>query len=407
MTTESICTKLNPFFNNLSFVDVVPAHRAVGEYILLRDTRKFNADVDFLDKEICKIFSHEVKEMITTDHLFRCIWRAVYLAIRRSMKWEDAAKKYGIDINDILFCWDPLDAKTRRKVRAAARSTQILSFLTSKQLNDLVESLVPYCRTVAYKKLRFIEDNDHAYKNDDLVSELLIQALKVIRRYEHFSTDGKTHNIAKIQNYARSAISNYAKNMINKHTNVARARVENITNPCGHCASCKSGKIHKCENVIQDFRQTTLRLDIPMTDDNSTLYDLLGSYDNTVEERNTLDNYIKPDLSPKMQTFVDIVVSGKSTPEFDYWLSENYCTSVDELFHSQRKLAKHAMRFLHLRENIVRQKLAVRCVSHSSKSSTKCVSCRLVSWCTQNSPIRITSRSCAEYTPIYSKNNNL
>lgn len=400
----SLCARLQPFLEQLSFSDVLPAQQAIGRYVLLRNARKFNSDIYNLDKDVQHLFLNEVKEILNIDYVSRCIWRAVYLAIRKNFKWQKAASNYNIDVSDILFCWDPLDAQTHKRICASARDPKnILSFLNPEQLNKLITELIPFCERVAYKKLRFIEDNDHAYTADDLTQELLIQALRVIRCYEHFSNDGRTHDLKRIKNYTKAAVTNYAVNMIGRHTNPIRARVENITCACGQCASCKAGKEHKCENVIQNFRPTTLRLDIPIAEDNSTLYDLLGVMDHdSVGERDNIDNYIKYNLSPKMVTFVDIVVHGKSSLEFDIWLRENYCTSVDQLLHNQRKLAKHVMRFLKLEEAVVQRELGPKCSDYIYKAGAKCSSCQWLSWCKIIKNVRSNSDACSGYTPVYS-----
>lgn len=343
--TSCFYQKLLPFLSHLNDDDLNLVQFAIGRYILLGDARQYNKVVSQIYiPEKKNLFLKDVKSLINNDVTPNAIRRAVFYSICSRVPWVYSANKFGVDLQDILFCWEGLDEKTKKKVRSAAkiRATDCLS---KAQMDKLVLSLIPHCKRTAYKRLRFIQDSDAAISLEDIWQELLLHAIRTINTYDYFIKDGQP-DIAKIKNHAQRSVTNFAINMAIKSVVPTRARIANITQACGECESCKAGKPNKCERTVPQYETTTLSLD---GDNGISLYNSLSSEEkHCILDRDYISK-IQKSLPEDVSKFVSIIIEDGSS-EFDCWLDSNCHISTEEILPNYYKLGNYVMQFLGLQQ---------------------------------------------------------
>jgi hypothetical protein len=365
MTNSDIRSKLIPYFTNLHYREVPTAQRAVGCLVLLDNVKTYDEIVaDFESEENYKSFLRPVKALLTDSFCARNAWRAALYATGQNIDLNKAAQAFKVNQSDFYFLWDGLKEEDRDIIRHNAKESPVLlKQLAKEDLRGLMNRLSKFCKQIAYQKLRFLQTTDNAILMEDIHSELLTKALKMVRHYEHMSEDGKTHAILKIENYARSGIANYVTNMINFYTTKKRARVQNTTEICGTCDYCLAGHITHCRNAVNSFQATTLRIDLPANADNpasiaSSLRTSLRPYDETLVEDEMLQTMLRGS-SDELKNFVNIVTDVQTPEEFERWLQLHYDVRVDEIT-DDRKMTNYALEYLDLQKPQTRRMLQAK-----------------------------------------------
>jgi hypothetical protein len=360
-----IRSKLLPYFSSLSFEEVALAQRAVGCLVLLDSVKIYDDIVGaFQSEESLKAFQRPVKAFLTDSFTARNIWRAAIYASGNQIAINSAADTFKVDADDVYFCLDGLNAEDQAQVRAQGQEQQILlKPIPKSDLNKLMSRLGKFCKQVAYRKLRFLQTTDNAILMEDINSDLITKALKIVRHYEHLTEDGTTHALLKIENYAKHGIMNYATNMINFHTTRKRARVQNVTETCGTCDYCLTGQITHCRNAVNSYQATTLRLDLPATVESSTpiVASLRAHHimqDDILVEDEMLRNLLVG-ASAEVQTFVNIITDKHTPVEFENWLMLHYNIRMDDVT-DDRKMTNYALEFLDLQKVQTRKTLQTR-----------------------------------------------
>lgn len=353
MSSPSLIETIKPFIESLSPKDTPVAHRAVGRFALLGEVLVYNEIVKQLSvKDVREIFLTHVKQTLKTLPTVPGIWRATFYAVRKAIPWADAAPKFGVTEKDIEFCWGGLQQADKAAVKEAASGLMTFERLAPKILIDMVSELDKFCASVAYKRLRFLQTTDHAVGLEDLKNDLLAHALLAIRKYEHFSDDGKNHNVTKIKNYVKRSITNHALNLINYYTSKGRARIENITVHCGQCAYCKEGKFTHCQNTVNDFRATTVSLDAA-TDPAKKVTQKITCEDSTDMIDILAWDRLYENADPSVVQYIDIITEKNIPEEFEPWLQTNYKLTFEGL--DTRKLGQFAAYYCGLDETYLRE----------------------------------------------------
>jgi len=373
MTNSNIRSKLVPYFTNLHYREVPLAQRAVGCLVLLDNVKTYDDIVaDFESEENYKSFLRPVKALLTDSFCARNAWRAALYASGQDIDLGKAAQAFKVNQSDFYFLWEGLREEDREVIRHTAKESPILlKQLPKEDLQNLMTKLSKFCKRLAYQKLRFLQTTDNALLMEDIHSELLTKALKIVRHYEHLSEDGTTHALLKIENYARSGIANYVTNMINFYTTKKRARVQNTTEICGTCDYCLAGHTTHCRNAVNSFQATTLRIDLPASADNpasiaSSLRTSSRPFDETLVEDELLQAMLKGS-SEELKSFVNIVTDTKTPVEFESWLELHYDVRVDEIT-DDRKMTNYALEYLDMQKPQTRRMLQAKYTKYAGDS---------------------------------------
>lgn len=372
MTNTDIRSKLVPFFAGLHYREVALAQRAVGCLVLLGSVKAYDEIVaEFESDDSYKAFLRPVKALLTDSFCARNAWRAALYAVNQGVELKAAAKAFDVNVSDFLFLWEGLADDDRAEIARQAKEQQLLlQPLPSGELQKLMNRLSKFCKQIAYRKLRFLQTTDNAILMEDIHSELITKALKIVRHYEHLTEDGKTHAILKIENYARSGITNYVTNMINFHTTRKRARVQNVTETCGTCDYCVAGHITHCRNAVNSYQATTLRMDLPANVDNqapisSSLRAAIRPQDETIAEDEILQA-ILGGSSDQLKTFVNIVTDRQTPAEFEDWLQLHYDVRLDDIT-DNRKMTNYALEYLDLQKPQARRLLQAKYAKYAGE----------------------------------------
>lgn len=156
-----------------------------------------------------------------------------------------------------------------------------------------VKELQQFCKRLAYRKLRFIADNDHSVDLEDLSCELVSHAFSAVGRY---TTENEQHAL----NIAKKASRNHAIRIIEHYTAKKRSRV----------VSTQEG-----------YASTTLSLDL--IEENGVTPERLQNEYNA--EQAEVDSSIerKVDHLPYPVSRIVKIVLGEGDGEFESWLAKN------------------------------------------------------------------------------------
>lgn len=298
------------------------------------------------------------------DPYVQRLWRAVYLHSISSEGMESVSKKYEIHLEDLLFFWNHLDLETKHLIVQKA-SVTYLGFLSKPEVDSICEALWRYCAYLTSKHLTFLFKNDPGIERQDVIQELWLEAVKMIRLYEHLGDE------KKIRNYVYKGVHNQMCKYIKEHTKAEKARVVRIYKPkpkkvCGNCAykrklwyheklkkniTCfgvadneypcefykKGKKIIVFEDTIPEYQATVLSLDRYEVDQNEkiNLHGLISDGENLVDQ--TLgDAFIRTLVQKvpyKVQLFLEIIVDEAITTRFEKYLRDKWNTSIDSLIY--------------------------------------------------------------------------
>lgn len=353
VTSESIASKLLPFFEPLSYSDARLAQRAVAYLILLDNVKLYDETVILFEcKDSIKDFLRPVKSLITDSYISRNIWRSLLYSYKENFSIENSSLKFDVHPFDSYFCWEGLALRDKEYFIEFSKDFQFtLEPLPKKELNSLMSRLYKFCKSISYRKLRFVHTADHAVLMEDIYSELQLKALKMVRHYEHLSKDNK-HDIVKIENYVKQGITNHVNNLINFYTTQKRSRISNITKACETCEFCLQNQPTKCRYVSQEYQVTTLSYDpVKSKSDNSFGFsEILASETPspyTVLEEKEFLSKIKDNLDTEVSDFLSILLD-KSTPSsFENWAQQEKNIKVDDVLDS-RKIVNLAVDYLNL-----------------------------------------------------------
>lgn len=324
MNVDGLLNKISVYTNPLSESDRVHAMRAVATSIFGKDLVGYLSHVNKIsDKDHKDNFRTVVKPIISHNEHVARLWRASVSSLQNKGNWRLGANQFNVDPTDLSVLWSSLDTQYKLKVLKIAKSTQLLSFMNRSEWNKLLKDLVSFSKSMAYR-LRFIADSDCSITLEDLQQELLRHGIQAAKGYEHFSNRDGTRNIDKIRTHAQRAMKNHRVNMIYYYTRGSRARVERTTSGCGQCSFCKSDVPSRCTNEIIEFRNTTISLDTPFSDDPSSGngHNIIGDDESTstnlVDDEfvDILYDFIDDELICK---FLDVVLDRVVDPGFEEW----------------------------------------------------------------------------------------
>jgi hypothetical protein len=338
------------------------AHRAVS-YLILLDNVKLYDEMLYLfqAKDVAKDILRPLKTTITDSHLTRGIWRSAIHSIRNETSLRLSSSLYQVNPADVYFCLEGLQPRDKAEfIKFSQTENILLDVLPVSEFNALMSRLAKFCKSISYRKLRFIHNSDNAVLMEDIYSELQIKALKLVRHYEHLSKDGK-HDILKIENYVKQGIQNYVTNLINFHTTKKRSRISNITTSCGVCSACISAT-GKCYTSIQEFKVTTLRLDPPKSSYTGNIVNTLVA-DVPMPDRQAEDNelysLVTKNMDPKVVEFIDILFDRSPSEKFENWLKESQNIRIEDIY-DDRKIANLALDYLNIDKASMRNILSKR-----------------------------------------------
>lgn len=395
MSDNTLQYKLQEYTKNLKIHDLQLFQYTVSHFIIIRDIDQYRKFAKMFEEDVQKVLIHEINQFIKSSFLTYSLQKAIFYFIQNDFDFQKTVNKFDLNINDLYYCWNILDNITKSKLIEQSKNTAT-ELLTEEYTYNMLENMKAYCRNVAKKYLRFIGDYDIVYGVDDLVQDLLMYALVIIRRYDDFKTGNGEKDIEKIMNYTKAAVFRHAINLIKRNTNSKRTRIENISLACGYCEYCLKDEPYNCIYTVPQYQPTVLSLDyvFPSTNNRDvTFYEILED-----KEEHTVDYTIKQEIhSEKIARFIDIVAYNQTDEEFDIWLKENYNLIVDDILPNYKVLAKYVMEFLQLNVKQVMSVLTSKCSTWSRKETAHCSACVSFSVCKERHNIRKNSKACDFY----------
>lgn len=201
------------------------------------------------------------------------VWRAVGHTIRYGHKLRQACHSVGVKEGLVREVRMHASTKAYLDVMHKSMSGSVLEPLSEAETLKIVKSLHAFARSVTYRKLRFLVNNDQSIDLEDLAQHLLTRGLITMRRYDHFRHPNGGRDILKITNYAKRSIHNEAMSVIRNRTSSSRQVVMNTKSGCGVCKECESGVPSRCLQSDPEYARLVVSMDASPVDHDSVTMD--------------------------------------------------------------------------------------------------------------------------------------
>jgi hypothetical protein len=181
-------------------------------------------------------------------------------------------------------------------------------------MDEAIQVLSNYCGALAYRKLRFIANNDHGIDVEDIKTELIAEGIAGMMHVDWSS------NKAYVLNYAKRASHNYMVRLIEHHTAKKRSRIIRV--------------VEGDDETMPEYSITTLSLDYEMTEGGFTLKNIIGdnSFGNA-EHKFGYRQWLSKMMTciPQNIGHVVMIVLGGEHDGFEGWLDTQYHISIEDL----------------------------------------------------------------------------
>lgn len=349
-------------------------HNAVAHYLIFRKVRTFKERLSFLvgdqrTEDIYETIITSFREKITFDYDVQRLWKAIVYCTKRGVTFDIGAKHFRVLEKDLRFLWDKLTLEDVAEVQELVATKILLDPISGQDMAYVTKALERHAKAIATRRLSFVAKFDPSQGLDDLAMTLLVRGLATVRCYDYMANDFGKHDLPKILNYARSAITNYAIDMIKHHTDASRARVVNtgdaVDRPCSVCPAIVPADVLKCASCgarprtagNSEYRMTTVSLDCETCDDDSNLHDVVRSdVDLHLSvEQSELFHVLQKKLSSKENAFVRILI-GEHSDKFSEWLWVSYRRTVEAM--TKEDLRSYAAMYLQEEEPVLTERVS-------------------------------------------------
>lgn len=195
-------------------------------------------------------------------------------------RWTAAQNRYpDVRVKTLQRLWAMLsDANRSRLVKDALDKNQSLRKARPASLEVMSKWLDKRAKKIAYRKLRFLADNDGGVGLEDLKADLMHHAARSFKESEFKAGERGQANVLYMRNYALRSMLNRAESIIQERQTQKRAQVVRT--------------VEGTKNSHPEYQRTVLSLDrrpvgrghVSSSDTFVTLMDVV-SEENTTEEQ--------------------------------------------------------------------------------------------------------------------------
>jgi len=358
MVTNTLESKLIPYLSRFS-KDTIPQLKFyISEYLLTRNKREFNYNLKQVVKtELQKEAAKDLKIMLENDYTARYSWKCICWSVKNNKYLLEAAVHFNLCLSDLYYITDSLENKHKDLINTFANADVIFEPLSTQEFDVIYKKIKKFCSKLL-KRLSFLIANDSSLDEEDLKQDLFAHLVRLISTYEHFKGTDGNRDVKKIINYSKRSLTNYAINLIHRGTKRIRARVKNITIPCGICKNCLENRSTRCSNTIQEYQSTIYPIDTVAESSLSI------KTKNNFTESEEFITFIKKGLPAKFKVVVDTIVDEENdNPEFEHWLAKQDL-QYDTL--SIPNVTKLVIQYLGLNETEVKNELSSKYLAWNS-----------------------------------------
>jgi len=172
------------------------------------------------------------ERVVYSRYVLSDFWRAMYLYVT-GRKYRSFVTVYPVHREDLVQCEMLLTEKEYLRLLQIANTASTYR-ISDSEYQWVLQQAVPIARSIAYRKLRYLEQYDPAF---DAASELVMEATRLANHYSYFPDPGR------ILNYIRVGITREAERRRDFHMAQQRRRVSKLTE--WRCPTCKTEWEHE------------------------------------------------------------------------------------------------------------------------------------------------------------------
>jgi len=183
--------------------------RLIGARIFRHEIRGILSEYDNAQKEVLDL-KEDLDNSVRKNRLFRAIHELAGTVFSSPSEVVSTATRYGVDGDDVWFLYAALSEDDVSEIASFVLSE---SDYSDEEVLQILKDTSYLARRLVHRKLWFILAHDPMFESaEDLVGELHVAVLRVIREYEVQCTTS-AHMTARVA----KSVKNEAINLVEKH----------------------------------------------------------------------------------------------------------------------------------------------------------------------------------------------